>query len=131
MNPSARRVFAGQAARFLVAGGINTGATLLVYWLLLSPLGYVAAYTTAFIAGICISYVLNVWFVFRTRASRRNAIGVPVVYGIQYAVGLGVLALWTSVLHLPPSLGALASIAVTVPVTFMLLRTLLAARPDP
>lgn len=124
-RPAIRGAMAGEAFRFLVAGGLNTVATLLVYWLLLPHAGYAIAYTIAFVLGIAISYLLNLRFVFRASASVPNAIAFPFVYAIQYVLGLGVLAAWTSVLHLPARYGVLASIAATVPVTFVLSRFVL------
>lgn len=124
MNPGWERL-RGQALRFLLAGGINTLATLGLYWLLLPAIGYGPAYTVSFVAGIAISYLLNVRFVFRVAASPRSAVLFPGVYAVQYCVGLAVLWLWSSVLGLSPAYGVIASIAVTVPLTFILARLVL------
>lgn len=116
---------AREALRFLVVGGLNTAATLLVYWLLLPGLGYGIAYSVAFGLGIVLSYVLNLRFVFRARASVSNAAAYPLVYAVQYLLGLGILAAWTELLGLPARYGVLASIAATIPVTFLLSRFVL------
>lgn len=124
MNPSWNRL-RDQVLRFLLAGGFNTLLTLGLYWLLLPVIGYGPAYTISFVAGIVISYVLNARFVFRVAASQRSAILFPGVYAVQYCAGLAVLWLWSSVLGLSPAYGVVASIAVTVPITFVLARLVL------
>ena len=113
-----------QALRFLVSGGINTLATFALYWALLPWLGYAGSYSLAFAAGIVLSYVLNTRFVFRTRASLGTAMAFPLVYVAQYFAGLAVLWLWVERLGLPARYGILATVAVTVPLTFVLSRLL-------
>ncbi len=120
---------AGQAARFLVFGALNTAATYAIYLLLLPSLDYVRAYGVAYVAGILISYGLNVRFVFRVRPSWRSALLFPLVYVIQYLVGLGVLHLAVERFAIPREYALLASIAVSVPLSFVLTRFLLARTP--
>ena len=45
--------------RYLIAGGVNTIVTYIVYLLLLTPVGYRIAYFLAFILGIGLSFVLD------------------------------------------------------------------------
>lgn len=115
----------GETLRFLLAGGINTAATFALYWLLLPGFGYAVAYTIVFVLGIALSYVLNLLFVFKSSASICNAAVFPLVYLVQYLLGLATLAAWTEVLGLPPAWGVFASVAITLPVTFMLSRLVL------
>lgn len=116
---------AGQALRFLVSGAINTGVTYGVYLALLHYMDYRTAYGVAFLSGIVFSYALNVRFVFRVRPSFRSALLFPLVYVIQYLVGLGVLQLAVESFAVPREYALLASIAVSVPLTFLLTRLLL------
>lgn len=117
----------GEALRFFAAGAANTIATYAVYLALLVPLGYGLAYSIAFASGIALSYLLGTRFVFRVPGSLRRAMAFPLVYLAQYLAGLGVLHMAVSVIGIPQRLALLASIAVTVPLTFMLSRLVLKA----
>lgn len=117
-----------QAGRFLVAGIINTAFTFALYWLLLPATGYGPAYTLSFAAGIVLSYVLNSVFVFRTRVSLKTAAIFPSVYLVQYLLGLLVLWAWVDVLELPAEWGVFATVAISLPVTFVMSRWILAPR---
>lgn len=112
-------------ARFLLSGGINTAATFALYWLLLFWLSYPTAYATSFVAGIVLSYVLNTRFVFRTDFQLRKAILFPLVYLAAYFAGAVTLDFSVQQLGLPVSLAPLASICVTIPLTFVLTRLVL------
>lgn len=117
-----------QAIRFLLSGGINTAATYFLYLVLLTPLGYRAAYTAAYVAGIALSYVLSTRFVFRVPMSGRSAVKFPLLYLAQYLFGLAILLLSVSWLSIPPTYAALLSIALSVPFTFVLSRYVLVQR---
>jgi putative flippase GtrA len=117
-----------EGGRFLVAGAINTACTFALYWLLLPTLGYGPAYTISFVAGIILSYVLNSVFVFRTRVSLKTAAIFPSVYLVQYLLGLLVLWAWVDVFGLPAAWGVFATVAISLPVTFVMSRWILAPR---
>jgi putative flippase GtrA len=110
--------------RFLISGTVNTCVSLVLYWALLLVTHYLLAYTASVAFGIVISYLLNSRFVFRVRASARSALLFPLVYGVQYLIGVLVLWIWTDALSLPPRFGILATIAVTIPVTFVMSRVI-------
>lgn len=117
--------FGREVYRFLLAGLLNTGLTYAIYLLLLPFTGYFWAFSIAYVAGIFVSYALNTGFVFRVRRSLRGAALYPLVYVVQYLVGLAALDAAIRYLGMPKPLAPLASIIVTVPVTFFLTRTLL------
>jgi len=117
------RRLSGEALRFLVVGATNTLATFLLYWVLLRFIPYSMAYTAAFVAGIVLSYALNALFVFKVRPGIRSALAFPLVYLAQYVAGLAILWTWTSLLGMPPAYGVLVVAAITVPMTFLLSRT--------
>lgn len=121
-------MIAGEALRFIIAGAVNTLATLLLYWLLL-PLGYAIAYTISYVAGIALAYQLQGRFVFRATTHARHAMMFPLIYVVQYVVGLLVLWIWRNRLGLPEAYGVFAAIAVTLPLTFVLSRTLFRRGP--
>lgn len=109
----------GQFVRFLVAGGVNTAATFALYAVLLRFVPYLVAYSVSYAVGILLSYALAVGFVFRKRASLVSFLRYPLVYVLQYLVGAGVL--WTCVegLGWRAEWGMVASVIVSVPVTFL------------
>ncbi len=116
--------------RFLLGGALNTGLTLVLYWVLLRFLHYQWAYLASFCAGILLSYLINTRYVFRAKHNWWKFAVFPLIYLVTYA--LGALALKLSVGHLgvPAAIGPLISIAVTLPVSFILSKLLLQA-PKP
>lgn len=112
----------GAFARFLAVGLANTGATYLLYLLLLRWFGYRTSYTIAFVAGIFIAYELNRIVVFRAQRSASSMFAVPLIYLLQYGVGLGIVSAAVEWLSVPRPYAPLLSIAVTVPLTFLLNR---------
>jgi putative flippase GtrA len=83
-----------------------------------------AAYSVAYVLGIASSYAINVIFVFQARGSLKTALKFPLVYAIQYVVGLAILS---SLTHygVDSRLAMLLVIAVSVPLTFLLTRFVL------
>lgn len=116
-----------EARRFLVAGAVNTAATYGVYLALLPATNYTIAYSIAFVAGIVLSYVLNTRYVFRVAGSVRRFAIYPLVYLAQYLAGLGVLHAAVTLFGVDEGIALLASIAVSVPLTFLLSRVVLKA----
>jgi putative flippase GtrA len=102
--------------------------TLGLYLLLLRFMQYTLAYSVAFVAGIVISYLLNSTFVFRATARARTLALFPLIYVVQYVVGLAVVAIWVDLLGLPDTLAPLAAVAVTLPITYLLTRLLFSWR---
>lgn len=111
--------------RFGLGGGVNTLATLLLYWLLLRFMPSQAAYAISFLAGIVLGYLLNTAFVFNVRRSWRSFLMVPAVYAAGYLAGALVLEIATGVFRVDPYIAPLFSILVTVPLTFVLMRLVL------
>jgi len=114
-----------QALRFLIAGAINTIATYAIYVALLPLLNYTFAYTVAYLTGIVISYLLSTSFVFRVMRTATNMVTFPLVYVVQYLLGALVLNLAVRWIGIPDKFALIASIVVTIPVTFFLSRALL------
>lgn len=115
-----RRVLQLRFIRFLVSGGLNTAATYGLYLFLLQWFSYRLSYTIAFSAGIVLAYFINRLFVFRSHSGVRTVVLLPVVYMVQYALGVAVLFVWIEVLGLAEKLGPLVVVAVTLPVTYLL-----------
>lgn len=112
----------GFIGRFLVSGATNTALTYLLYLGTLGALGHRLAYTLAFASGLLLVYLLNRHFVFRTHAGWRSVLAMPLIYLVQYLVGLGVVEIWVRLLGWPATLAPLAAIGVTVPMVYLLSR---------
>ena len=117
-------------ARFLIGGVLNTGITYLVYLGLLQVFSYQAAYTGAFVLGIAISYLLNAIFVFRAGMAVGTLIRFPMVYLVQYVVGLGLVAMLVELVDTPSWIAPVIAMLVTVPLTFVLARTIFSAKKN-
>ncbi len=111
--------------RFLIGGALNTGATLILYWILLRFFHYQAAYLTSYCAGVLLSYALNTRYVFRARHSWMKFAAFPLIYLIVYALGALTLKVAVGTLHVPVAFGPIVSIIVTLPISFLLTRALL------
>jgi putative flippase GtrA len=97
----------------------------IIYVCLLWLCPYGLAYTISYAAGIFISYWLNAKFVFQERLSIGHALQYPIVYLVQYLLGLSLLFLLVEVVHLSEIVSPLLVIVVTVPITFLLSRYLI------
>jgi putative flippase GtrA len=117
-----------ELVRYVGAGALNTALTYLVLLLALRWLHYGAAYTVAYVTGILLAYALQTRFVFRVRGRWRTAMQFPLIYLLQYVLGLLVLGTLLESTALPPRWAALVTVAVTVPAGFVLSRLLLAGR---
>jgi putative flippase GtrA len=114
----AARQISSPFARFLISGGVNTLATYLLYLALLQALPYWLSYAIAFVSGIALAYALNRFFVFGAPRSEKKAAMLPLVYLAQYLVGALIVYLWVDLLHLHAAFAPLASIAITIPLTY-------------
>jgi putative flippase GtrA len=123
-------------ARFLASGAFNTAATYLLYLGLVRFLPYPVAYSISYGLGVLLSFLLNSLFVFRRPLRWAGLLRYPVVYVVQYLVGLAVLSLGLEFFRLPQWAASGAAVASTVPLTFVLSRWAIvrpaggAARPE-
>lgn len=117
-----------EAMRFLLVGVINTGLGYALYLLALQVLPYRLAYTAAFVVGIVLSYALNTYIVFRMPWSWRRLMAFPLVYAIQYVVGLVALSFLVERLAVPPVFAPLLVVIVTLPITFIASRIVIKAQ---
>lgn len=118
-----------QFARFVVVGAANTAASYAVYLLLLLVVDYRVAYTLAYVGGFAWGYLAHARFVFGARPGTRSAAAYLATYAAMYFVALGVLYVVVDRLGVPKALGMLATLAITVPISFLLLRRGFGRRP--
>jgi len=116
--------------RFLISGGVNTGATYGMYLLLLQFMGYKPAYTVAYIFGIVLGFLLNRLFVFQAHRGWRSLVLYPFVYLAQYLVSLAIVWAWVERLHMPASIAPLFAIVITIPLTYVLSRIVFGKRAE-
>lgn len=112
----------GQVWRFLLAGAANTLLTYLLYLLLLGHVGHRLAYALAYAAGIGLAYGLGRGFVFRRHDGWRSVLLTPMIYLLQFCVGLLIVELWITLLGLRAEFAPLLAIAATLPLTYVLSR---------
>ena len=114
--------------RFLIAGIVNTILSYLVYFLLLTFMSYTLAYSVAYCVGIVISYFLNARYVFVQPLKLRQFLRFPIVYIVQYGLGIAILKLLVETGSVGPRLGMVFVILITIPVTFLLSKYLLVSK---
>ena len=119
INLLAKSGVAPEIARFLVVGGVNTGGSYLIYLTALwSGVPPIWAYNISYAVGIVISYLLNLKFTFRKTHTAKKMLLFPLVYLIQYSIGLFALKGFL-LLGVAAELAGLLIIPLTVPVTFL------------
>ena len=105
--------------RFLIVGAATTLLTYVMYVGLVLFLTYSIAYTATWVLGIFISYYLNARLVFRKRLRLLVAFQYPVVYLLQYLIGLVLLYVLVDRVHLSKFIAPIFIVFVTVPVTYL------------
>jgi putative flippase GtrA len=120
--PTARRA---QFARYLVAGALNTALTYALLLVGMRWIGYLAAYTVAYAAGIVLGYALQSLFVFRVAFRWSAALRFPFVYVVQYLFGAVLLWVLAGRLHIDARIAALVVVIANVPLGFVLSRLVL------
>ena len=119
-----------EAFRFLVSGSLNTGVSWLLYLCLLAlAVPYTVAYSIAFAFGIVFTYYLNTRWVFKVAMSWQTFLQYPLVYVVQYGLGLGLMYVLVSVLGIPKKPAPLLVTVLSIPVTFVLSRLILKRTP--
>ena len=108
--------------RFIFWGGINTLAGYLTYVLLLKFLPYLISYSIAYVFGVFLSYFLNSKFVFKQELKLSKAVKYPLVYLVQYLLGLVSLYLLVQILNVNQLVAPALVVLVTIPVTYLLSR---------
>lgn len=118
----------GESFRFVIGGGLNTLLTYVYYWLLLDLIGYAAAYTVSYAAGIVSGFTINTLFVFRSPWSWRKLMAFPLVHLANYGLGLAVMSLTIRLLGLDERLAPIVATIIVLPFNFVFTRLLLRHR---
>ena len=115
-------------ARFLICGAANTLLTYGLYVLFLLVLSYKWSYSLAYVGGIVISYFLNSHFVFQQPAALAKFLKYPVVYLVQYLLGIIILYVCIELLGINKLLAPVVVIVISLPVTFGLSKMIIQGR---
>ncbi|MBS0193765.1 MAG: GtrA family protein [Proteobacteria bacterium] len=122
-----RHGLAAQFVRFVVVGLTNTGIGYAAYLLALRVAGFQTAYAIAYGVGIVSAYLLNSKFVFRRSLALSTAVRYPSVYLVQYVAGALMLQAIVRWFGMDRRWAALLVLALSVPVSFAINRSVLAA----
>jgi putative flippase GtrA len=114
-----------EPVRFVLAGGVNTATTYAAYLLLLPLIGYALAFTVSFAAGIFFAYYLSARLVFRRPLEWRRAVQYPLVYVLQYGLGITLTTALVEGAHVNPEFAPPLVIVITLPFTFWLSRRII------
>ena len=108
--------------KFIASGAFNTLLTYAAYLALLPLLPYRWSYTASYALGIVLAYVLYRYFVFGRSGGRYGPFWVALIYLGQYLLGLALVSLWVEILDAPQRWAPAFSIAVLIPVSYVLNR---------
>ena len=126
---SSARELLGEGGRFVVAGAINTAATVALYQVLLYVAPPWLAYSAAWVTGIAIIWVLYPGYVFRSGSTTRARFAITAHYALAYFASVALLQGFIAV-GLHSRLAVFAVVAVMTPINFFVARWIYAARPE-
>ena len=116
--------------RFLLVGASNTALGWALFVGLVHLMPYPYAYTVAYAISIVSSYLLNLHFVFKERFSFAGLLKFPLVYLLQYMLGMLVMWLLVGKMGVLPEAAMIVVIAVTIPITFLASRKIIKQVPQ-
>ena len=117
-SPVARRE-SGRILRFLVAGAVNTGLSLLVYQAALFIVPHTPAYVLSYIAGILAAYFLYSRHVFDTPLTAARLSVFTLFYLASLVVGALLNAALIEQVGIMTRLAIFITIAVMLPVNYL------------
>lgn len=109
-------------AKFIIVRGVCAVFTYGAYLLALKWWSYEIAYVASYALGIALAYYSSATFVFGEPLKRRAALLFPLVYLLQFVVGYFLIKVSVEVVHVPEWLALAVSIALTIPLTFVMTR---------
>lgn len=122
------RFFEHETVRFLMAGATNTVVTYVIYLLLLHVLPYRLAYSATFLLGIVLGYTLNTRYVFRAAWQWKRLAAYPLVYVVQYALGVLLLTVLVERDLANEQIAPLVVVVVSLPIVFVMSRLVIKVR---
>lgn len=130
MDSSRKSALSSDAARFIVAGVVNTALTLVVYQALLLVMTPSLAYAGSWIAGLIYVAIVYPDKVFKNgRRDLSDRFALAGSYVAMFLLGLLLLKLLQAA-GIAPSLAIFLVVGTTTVMNFLLSRTILRRRPD-
>jgi putative flippase GtrA len=122
-----------QALRFLLVGGLNTGVTVVLLAVLARLIDPALAYSIVYAAGLVFTTVMTSQYVFSADRSWSRMAAFVAWYLAVYGVGMAVVQVLDSAHQWSSVVLALATVAVTAPLSFLGGRLIFASarRPIP
>lgn len=108
-----------QILRFVIAGAVNTGLSVLVYQAALFVMPHGPAYVLAYLAGIAIAYVLYSRQVFDAPLGTRRFAAFAVFYMLSLAVGTVLNGALIEVFGIIERLAIFITVALMLPVNYL------------
>lgn len=105
--------------RFLVVGGVNTVLSYGIYFLLTMVTTFRIAYAIAFVTGIMISYLLNLFYVFETTHSFKKCWLFLLVYLSQFTSCFFALNFLVGLIKINPLIAPLFVAITVMPITYL------------
>lgn len=110
---------------FLFVGGVNTVLNYLLYVLCLLVFSYPVSFTISYVTGLIGGYCLNSIFVFKEPMRLSSFLRYPIVYVVQYIIGVTLLYVLVEGARVSPLIAPWIIIVVTIPVTYRLSRAII------
>lgn len=118
-----------QGIRFLLVGIANTLITYSAYCVLVYWWPPQIAWAVVYVAGIAVNYVLHSRWVFGAKLATRRGFVYVGLYLFQYLMSSLLIQVLMEGFDFGPRLAAAISIAIVVPMTFILMKLLFRREP--
>ncbi|MFB9906416.1 GtrA family protein [Allokutzneria oryzae] len=115
--------------RFAGVGVINTGVYYGLYLLFGQVLHYQVAHITAFLIAMVGSYFLSCYFTFKVRPTWKKFLLFPLSNATSFTVQTLGLYLLVDIIGMNPDHAPLITMAVAIPITYVVARFVLTDRP--
>ncbi|MDO4704527.1 GtrA family protein [Tannerella sp.] len=110
--------------RFCVVGGLATGIHYGIYLLLNKVMNTTVAFTAGYIISFFANFLLSNYFTFKTKPSTKKGFGFAGSHLINYVLQVALLNLFLYA-GIPENIAPLPVYAITIPINFILVRTVL------
>ncbi|MBP3983139.1 GtrA family protein [Pseudoxanthomonas helianthi] len=107
-------------AGFTLMRILCTGATYVIYLLLLQRMSYELAYVISYAAGIIMAYVTSSLLVFNRPMNRKSAALFPLTYLVQFVLSWIILKICVEVVGVPQWLAWGVSVVALLPLAFVM-----------
>ena len=113
--------------KFIIVGLLNTGHYYLWYLLLygLLDLPYLGSHIIATVISMIGSYFMNVYYTYQEKPSWKSFLLFPLTQLTNIAIQTACMYVFVDWLHLSPYLAPIATVVISVPITFVVTRKII------